>query len=131
MMSLRIMYVSCRLWDNQRRALLVPMILGKTREHSNLEWTLDQLRDSIMKEIRVLEVGFFVPLPQPENHRSTASFHTGATSRLEQRKPLKCVFCKGSHPATQCEATPDQSKHMGIVKLEKLCFNCLGCYIYI
>ena len=140
MMSLRIMYVGCWLWNNQRRALLVPMILGKlppdvrknlAREYSNLEWTLDQLRDSIMKEIRVLEVGFFVPLPQPENHRSTASFHTGATSRLEQRKPLKCVFCKGSHPATQCEATSDQSKRMSIVKLEKLCFNCLGCHIYI
>ena len=40
-------------------ALLVPMVLGKlpaevrknlTREHSNLEWTLDQLRDSIVKD---------------------------------------------------------------------------------
>ena len=44
----------------------VPMILGKlpaavqknlAREHSNLEWTLDQLRDSIVKEIQVIEAG--------------------------------------------------------------------------
>ena len=117
-------------------ALLVPMVLGKlpaevrknlAREHSNLEWSLDQLRDSIVKEIRVMEAGACVPPPQPEDHyRSTASFHTGTMGRPEQRKPPKCTFCKGSHPATQCDAIPDQSKRMDIVKREKLCFNCLG-----
>ena len=117
-------------------ALLVPMVLGKlpaevrknlAREHSNVEWTLDQLRDSIVKEIRIIEAGASVSPPQPEDHyRSTASFHTGAISRPEQRKPPRCAFCKGSHPATQCDAIPDQSKRMDIVKLEKLCFNCLG-----
>ncbi len=117
-------------------ALLVPMVLGKlpadvrknlAREHSNLEWTLDQLRDSIVKEIRVIEAGASVSPPQSEDHyRSTASFHTGAMSRPEQRKPPRCAFCKGSHPATQCDAIPDQSKRMDIVKREKLCFNCLG-----
>ena len=108
------------------------MILGKlraevrknlAREHSNLEW----LRDSIVKEIRVIEAGASVPPPQPVDHyRSTASFYTGAMSRPKQRKPPKCVFCKGSHPATQCDAIPDQSKRMDIVKRDKLCFNCLG-----
>ena len=91
-------------------ALLVPMVLGKlpaevrknlAREHSNLEWMLDQLRDSIVKEIRVTEAGASVSPPQPEDHyRSTASFHTGAISRPEQRKPPRCAFCKGSHPST-------------------------------
>ena len=117
-------------------ALLVPVVLGKlpadvrknlAREHSNLEWTLDQLRDSIVKEIRVIEASASVSPPQPEDHyRSTASFHTGAMSRPEQRKPPRCAFCKGSHPATQCNAIPDKSKRMDIVKQEKLCFNCLG-----
>ena len=117
-------------------ALLFPMVLGKlpaevrknlAREHSNLEWMLDQLRDSIVKEIRVIEAGASVSPPQPEDHyHSTASFHTEAISRPEQRKPPRCAFCKGSHPATQCDAIPDQSKRMDIVKLEKLCFNCLG-----
>ena len=60
---------------------LVPMILGKlpteirknlAREHSTLEWTLDQLRDSIAKEIRVLEAGTFVP-PSEDHHHHTAS----------------------------------------------------------
>ena len=117
-------------------ALLVLMVLGKlpadvrknlAREHSNLEWTLDQLRDSIVKEIRVIEAGASVSPPQPKDHyRSTASFHTGAMSRPEQRKTPRCAFCKGLHPATQCDAIPDQSKRMDIVKREKLCFNCLG-----
>ena len=117
-------------------ALLVPMVLGKlptdvrkilAREHSHLEWTLDQLRQSIAKEIRVLEAGAFLPPPQSEGHHcSTASFLTGATSRPDTRKPLKCIFCKGPHPASQCDAIPDPSKRMDIVKREKLCFNCLG-----
>ena len=47
-------------------ALLVPIVLGKlppdtrrnlAREHSNLDWTIDELRDSIAREIRVLEAG--------------------------------------------------------------------------
>ena len=42
-------------------ALLIPMVLGKlsvdtrknlAREHGNLEWTIDELRDSIAREIR-------------------------------------------------------------------------------
>ena len=112
------------------------MILGKlptdvrknmAKEHSHLEWTLDQLRQSIVKVIRVLEAGAFLPPSQSEDHHCcTASFLTGATSRSETRKPLKCVFCKGSHPAYQCDAIPDPSKCMDIVKCEKLCFNCLG-----
>ena len=116
-------------------ALLVPMILGKlpvdirknlAREHSSLEWTLDKLREAITKEIRVLEAGAFVPPSQFEDHHSTASFHTGALSRHEPRKLPKCVFCKGSHPATQCDSVSDQSKRIDIVKRDKLCFNCLG-----
>ena len=117
-------------------ALLVPMILGKlpvdvrknlAREHDNLEWTLDQLRDSIVKEIRVIEAGTILqPSHSEDHHCPTASFHAGTINRPENKKPPKCVFCKGSHPATQCNTITDQSKRMDIVKREKLCFNCLG-----
>ena len=59
-------------------ALLVPMILGKlpadtrrslAREHSNLEWTIDELRASIAREIRVLEAGLCMPSPPAEDHQ--------------------------------------------------------------
>ena len=117
-------------------ALLVPMILGKlpadtrrclAREHSNLEWTIDELRASIAREIRVLEAGLCMPSPPAEDHQRppmvTASFHTGATGHV---KKLKCVFCKGEHLATQCDVISDQPKRMEVVKKEKLCYNCLG-----
>ena len=50
-------------------ALLIPIILGKlpmeirhnlAREHSNPEWTIDELRGAILKEIQILEQGLFI-----------------------------------------------------------------------
>ena len=118
-------------------ALLVPMVLGKlpadvrrnlAREHDNLEWTLDQLRESIVKEIRVIEAGALVHPPKPDGYHSspplTASLVAG-TSRPDTRRS-KCAFCKGTHSAAQCTAVLDQPKRIEIVKREKLCFNCLG-----
>ena len=115
--------------------LLVPMVLRKlpvdtrknlAREHSNLEWMIDELRTSIAREIRVLEAGLCTPSSPVEDHQPlmiTASFHAGATGQT--RKP-KCVFCKGEHSATQCDVISDQSKRMEIVKKDKLCYNCVG-----
>ena len=117
-------------------ALLVPMVLGKlpaetrknlAREHGNLEWTINELRDSIAREIRVLEAGLCVPPSPAEDHLRppivTASFHTGATYQL--KKP-KCIFCKGTHSSIKCDVISDQPKRMEIVKQERLCYNCLG-----
>ena len=59
-------------------ALLVPMVLGKlpvdtrknlAREHANLEWTIDELRDSIAREICVLEAGLCIPPLTIEDHQ--------------------------------------------------------------
>lgn len=117
-------------------ALLVPMVLGKlppdtkknlAREHSNLDWTIDELRDSIAREIRVLEAGSCIlPSSVEDRQRSplvTASFHAGATSQL---KTPKCVFCKGAHSTTKCDTVLEQPKRMELVRQEKLCYNCLG-----
>ena len=50
-------------------ALLVPIVLGKlpietrrnlAREHPYLEWTIDDLREAILKEIQVFEAGVYV-----------------------------------------------------------------------
>ena len=116
--------------------LLVPVILGKlppdvrkslAREHSNLQRSLDQLREAIVTEIKVLEAGAFAPSSTLESQHSpsaTASFLTSSTSRPD-KKP-KCPFCKGPHTAIQCDVVPDQAKRMEIVKQDRLCFNCLG-----
>ena len=76
-------------------ALLVPMVLGKlptdtrknlAREHGNLEWTIDELRNSIAKEIRVLEAGISAPQFLAESHQyppiASASFHAGTVNNL-------------------------------------------------
>ena len=36
--------------------------------------------------------------------------------RSEQCKPLKWAFCKGLHKVTQCDAIPDHSNRIDIVK---------------
>ena len=43
------------------------------REHSNLEWTIDELRTAILKEIQILEQGLFV---------------TSSTSHMNSQGPL-------------------------------------------
>jgi len=80
------------------------MVLGKlpvnvrknlAREPSHLDWTLDQPRQSIAKEIRVLEAGAFIPPSQPEDqHQTTASFLTGATNRLTLRNHWSVHFVR-------------------------------------
>ena len=125
-------------WETESYgALLVPMVLGKlpvetrqnlAREHGNLEWTINELRQSITKEIRVLEAGVCVPSLVEDHHHfpiATASFHASATSQPELKKQ-KCVFCKGAHSSIQCNIITDQPKRMDLVKQEKLCYNCLG-----
>jgi len=83
-----------------------------------------QLRQSIVKEIRVLEVGAFFPLSQSKDHnRFTVFFLTGAMSDLKPGNSW-------SVPASQHDAIPDPSKCMDIVKWEELYFNCLGHYRY-
>jgi len=90
--------------------LLVPIVIGKlppdvrkslSREHNSLEWTLDQLREAIVTEIRILEAGAFAPTFKLVDHHSptvAASLLAGTTSQSDSKKP-KCAFCKGAHSA--------------------------------
>ena len=71
-------------------ALLIPIILGKlpaevrrnlAREHHTLEWSIDQLRDALLKEIKILEAGLHIDKTKSElspAHTATAAFHTGS-----------------------------------------------------
>ena len=77
--------------QNSYGALLIPIILGKlpmetkrnlTREHSILEWTIDELRSAILKEIQILEQGLFVTsstshMNSQGSLMTAASLHTG------------------------------------------------------
>ena len=70
--------------------MLVPIILGKlpveikqnlARDHPAFEWSIDELREAILKEIRIFEAGFHItPQPPTDSPFMTATFYTGAQS---------------------------------------------------
>ena len=127
-------------------ALLIPIVLGKlpietqrnlAREHGSLEWTLNDLKQGILKEIRVLELGLSI---NPTTRLSfdqtpmmtTASLHTGASANNSSKShnssaKRPCIFCKTiAHPPTKCDKIVDQQKRIDFIKGENLCFNCFG-----
>ena len=70
--------------------------ISLTRENSNLEWTLDQLREAIITEIRVLEAGTFAPPSKLEDHPChTAAFHTGLKWRVNSGNHWSVHSVKG------------------------------------
>ena len=126
--------------------LLVPIVLGKlpydmrtnlARDHDSHEWKFQQLRKSILKEIRILEIGVHM---NPSSHTHTGALAAVTNSFLTQtqgRSPVtppftspgtrgKCTYCKGPHPAYKCSVITDCQERWAIVKRDKLCFNCLG-----
>ena len=125
--------------------LLIPIILGKlpmemrknlAQEHTNTEWTIDELMSAILKEIRIFESGFYTmnsqATPDPP-HRSTAAFHItsrGATHNTnpntDGKRKVSCIYCKGPHPPHTCEVITDYQKRLDMVKKGNLCYNCLA-----
>ena len=117
-------------------ALLIPIVLGKlpietqrnlAREHGSLEWTLNDLKQGILKEIRVLESGLSI---NPTTRLSfdqtpmmtTASLHTGASANNSSKShnssaKRPCIFCKTiAHPPTKCDKIVDQQKCIDFIK---------------
>ena len=81
------------------------------REHGSGEWTHDALLKAIKQEICTLK------LETQNNHlNATASFHIGTINnngrpcQPEPHKKYSCVFCKGLHVPTNCNAVtaPEQ-----------------------
>ncbi len=127
--------------------LLIPIILGKlpneirknlARDHETLDWTIDQLRNALQKELRILEAGKFVNPTLNENEDTkgsiTSSFYTGvptdpSSSRHPNPRtkvPQPCVYCKKAHSSKNCRTVTDYEKRIEVIKKENLCFNCLG-----
>ena len=122
--------------------LLVPIILDKlpteiqrnlAREHSTMQWVLSDLMAAILKEIRVLECGQYHPQKHTPKSSATSFIVSSRDCSLKKQRPAnsddkrkpQCVFCKGAHPAHNCDVT-DYQKGLEIVKDNSLCFNCLG-----
>ena len=89
-------------------ALLVPIILGKlpveikrnvARDHPAFEWSIDELREAILKEIRVFEAGVHItPHPITDPPSMTATFYAGAPPPHHKinrgSRDRACVYCK-------------------------------------
>ncbi|XP_061168132.1 uncharacterized protein LOC133177057 [Saccostrea echinata] len=121
-------------------SLLVPVILNKlpselrknlAREHGSTNWLLGDLRNSLYRELEILEAGASIDATEPS---ATATFYTHSKSSNKQlqrnsspRKPqVSCAFCKESHRSNDCTKYKNFNDRMRIVKRDKLCFNCLG-----
>ena len=125
-------------------ALLVPIMLAKlsvptrknlARKHSNLDWSIDDLRAAILKEIGIMETGFYtsdVLSSTPRGSHSTALFYAGikGTHSIPPphngKKKQLCVYCKGDHSSSVYDIVTDVQKRLEIGKRGNLCFNCLG-----
>ena len=126
--------------------LLILIILGKlptelqrnmAREQNNVTWTINLLRQAILKEIRIMEASnsinnqtkTFEELNSPS---MTALFHTKVNSPTpdlphtpstpEKGEPM-CVYCNGKHYPTTCKVITDPQKRYNCVKRAN---NCLG-----
>ena len=117
------------------RKLPVEIRKNLAREHTNAEWTIDELRSAILKEIRVFETGLYTAnLQITTPQRSTAAFHitasrgtTGSTNPCtDGKRNASCSYCKGPHPSHSCEVVTDYQRRLDIVKKGKLCYNCLA-----
>ncbi|CAG2191909.1 CYP1A1 [Mytilus edulis] len=96
-------------------ALLVPVVLGKlpseihkniARDHDSDNISLIELRKSIVKEIKILEVG---QTTEYGDSHMTATFFAGAKSRQQPHYDHKqtkgthaCVFSDGTHHSNEC-----------------------------
>ena len=111
--------------------ILVPIIFRKlpvdlkknlARGHTNEEWSLDELRKAILKEVEILEACHGNSDPEPQVSIPTNSFHVGKTPPPRQN----CAYCKGNHNPLQCTVVRDPSRGHTIIHESRLCFNCLG-----
>ena len=103
--------------------LLVPIVLGKlpqqirtnlARDHNSPEWKFQQLRESILKEIRILEAGIHTfPIhrtPSFPAYTTAGSFFTQTHRKQRDYSPREtvghtskqCTYCKGPHPTRNC-----------------------------
>ena len=130
--------------------ILIPIVLAKIltsikhniiRANGTNNWTVVQLRKTILREIQISEAGeeteIFDHMNKPVNtFPCTSSFLTN-TSPIKGRdfsnanignptKPKLCVFCCGPHGADKCTVVRDPEARKKIAFQSNLCFNCLS-----
>lgn len=81
------------------------------RDHSNSEWSLNELQDAILKEIHISETGLHIVNQHKQNSLiPTAAFHATATrsshsthSSSDGKRKQPCIYCSGTHAPSSCD----------------------------
>ena len=108
--------------------LLVPVIMTKlqddtkrnlARTHQGEDWTIQDLRQTLKQELRVLEAGstpMFEPTPTASHTGVRVKIIMGKSSYHADRsghqakassKSRPCTYCKGNHSAINCAVVVD------------------------
>ncbi|XP_057377031.1 uncharacterized protein LOC130698388 [Daphnia carinata] len=116
--------------------LLVCILLDKltadlrrnlARQHGAIEWTLEELRNAMKKEIEILEDSTDHSIIKHSESNKQAGVMFTKTSRVEtERKRIKhCAYCTGNHFPTDCNNVVTTEERYTIARGKHLCFNCL------
>ena len=92
------------------------------RNHSNSEWSLNELQDAILKEIHIFETGLHIvnqnSLIPTDTNAARNSRPTHNPSDGKKKHP--CVYCSGSHAPSICDVVTDYQKQLEIYALTVL-----------
>ena len=99
-------------------------------EHDSLEWKFQQLREAILKEIRILEAGINVNSPNIFQHGTSSTVTSQFLTQTQGRQPhllksntpakRKCTYCKSPHPSYYYNVVTDCQQRWSIIKRERL-----------
>jgi len=93
-------------------AQLIPVVWGKlptevkrnlARENNDSNWSIDQLREVLLREIRILEQGASTLYPSISSPKITVSFHVGfrVLTNIEvtdqKEVPISQLFIRNQH----------------------------------
>ena len=124
-------------------AMLVPYLLRKlpvdtirniARERADSNWTIEELQEALLKEIRIFETSLHsvasrkFKSSEASSTLPTAAFHAnvkGTPTNSSQRP--SCSYCKSTaHNSSNCDTVKTQPARIEFIKQNDLCFNCLG-----
>ena len=124
--------------------LLVPIVLGKlpldprttlARDHDTPSWKFEELRESILKELRIVEAGVHVnstrgthQIPSPTVANSfliqKEGRHPQTASLKRPEVDMGCTYCKGPHTEYKFQVVTDCQEKWSVIKRVKLYSNC-------
>ena len=107
------------------------------REQNKSDWYIEELREALLREIRLLGQGVFTPTTclSGSSQMMTATLYTGTRSGHSRQcrsdrgafnKKLTVVYYKGTHTTNNCDVIVSTEKRLEHFKREGPCLNCLG-----